>query len=72
MAKLQTPRFSTEVAPPQFISVAKRPLTIMLATIAEEKKDFAVYKSISSISAGGSPALVLSRQIEKSFLLSSD
>ncbi|MFQ6665988.1 hypothetical protein Gotur_032526 [Gossypium turneri] len=33
-------QFMNEVAPPRFISVSKRPLTTMLATIAEEEKDF--------------------------------
>ncbi|KAJ0100979.1 hypothetical protein Patl1_05061 [Pistacia atlantica] len=72
MAKLQAARISTEVAPPQFISVAKRPLKIMLATIVEEEKDFGVHnnESLSSISARGSTAMYLSRQIEKSLLRS--
>lgn len=72
MAKLQAGRFLTEVAPPQFISVAKRPLTIMLATIVEEEKDFAVYESLHPISACGFPARALSLQIEKPFLLRSN
>lgn len=73
MAKVEAAaRITTEVAPPQFITVAKRPLTIMLATIVEEEKDFVIYESLSSSTCGSSPALHLSRlQIEKSVLLRS-
>ncbi|GKV04148.1 hypothetical protein SLEP1_g16345 [Rubroshorea leprosula] len=40
MAKFQNLRFITEVAPPLFISMAKRRSTkMLLATIAEEEKD---------------------------------
>ncbi|PIN14411.1 hypothetical protein CDL12_12962 [Handroanthus impetiginosus] len=37
MAKFPKLRFATEVAPPRFISVTKRPLVKMLETIDEEK-----------------------------------
>lgn len=73
MAKFQGARITTEVAPPQFISVAKRPLKIMLATIVEEEKDLGVHnnkENLPSISSCGSPAMFLSRQIEKSLLRS--
>nr|GMC70310.1 hypothetical protein DCAR_019644 [Ipomoea batatas] len=37
MAKILTVRYVTEIAPLKFISVVKRPLTIVLATITEEE-----------------------------------
>ncbi|PIN02972.1 hypothetical protein CDL12_24508 [Handroanthus impetiginosus] len=37
MAKIPKVRFTTEVAPPKFISVAKRPLIKLLETIDEDK-----------------------------------
>ncbi|KAG8364819.1 hypothetical protein BUALT_Bualt18G0038300 [Buddleja alternifolia] len=37
MATITKLRFTTEVAPPKFISVTKRPLVKMLDTIYEEK-----------------------------------
>lgn len=79
MAKIKVSRITTEVAPPQLISVAKRrPLPKMLATIFEEEKEFRVYNesALSSPSTCGCgylhhAALDLTRQIEKSFLLRS-
>ncbi|KAK2638547.1 hypothetical protein Ddye_026342 [Dipteronia dyeriana] len=75
MAKFDAARISTEVAPPQFVSVAKRPLTNMLATIFEEENDFGgvdVFESLSSTSICASPTLHLSRvHIDKTFLLRS-
>ncbi|CAK7327748.1 unnamed protein product [Dovyalis caffra] len=48
MAKFQTPWFMT-VAPPQFISVTKRPMTTKLDAIDEEESGFGV--SDSSLSS---------------------
>ncbi|WOH03075.1 hypothetical protein DCAR_0522467 [Daucus carota subsp. sativus] len=39
MAKIQTLRFVTEVAPPRFISVIRRPMKKLLATIHEEESE---------------------------------
>ncbi|MBA0675847.1 hypothetical protein Goari_017369, partial [Gossypium aridum] len=64
-----------EVAPPRFISVSKRPLTTMLATIAEEEKDFnddEVVKgrrTYSSSVCGKAAICCLSRELESSMLL---
>uniref|UniRef100_A0A6N2NFS5 Uncharacterized protein n=1 Tax=Salix viminalis TaxID=40686 RepID=A0A6N2NFS5_SALVM len=64
MAKLQTPWFMT-VAPPQFISVSKRPATIILDTIVEEEKDFGVSGSpLSSSPVFISSSLHLPRHME--------
>ncbi|KAG5254929.1 hypothetical protein IMY05_001G0259200 [Salix suchowensis] len=69
MAKLQTPWFMT-VAPPQFISVTKRPATIILDTIVEEEKDFGVSGSpLSSSPIFISSSLHLPRHMEGSFCL---
>lgn len=43
MAKIQKLRFVTEVAPPKFISVIKRPLTKILDTINEEETMYLVF-----------------------------
>ncbi|TYH29786.1 hypothetical protein ES288_A01G039700v1 [Gossypium darwinii] len=70
-------QFMNEVAPPRFISVSKRPLTTMLATIAEEEKDFndnevvkgrRAYSSSSSV-CGKAAICCLSRELESSMLL---
>nr|KJB12804.1 hypothetical protein B456_002G037700 [Gossypium raimondii] len=68
-------QFMNEVAPPRFISVSKRPLTTMLATIAEEEKDFnddEVVKgrrTYSSSVCGKAAICCLSRELESSMLL---
>ncbi|KAH1120633.1 hypothetical protein J1N35_003793 [Gossypium stocksii] len=68
-------QFMNEVAPPRFISVSKRPLTTMLATIAEEEKDFnddEVVKgrrTYSSSVCGTAAICCLSRELESSMLL---
>ncbi|KAJ6966375.1 hypothetical protein NC652_004058 [Populus alba x Populus x berolinensis] len=70
MAKLQNPWFMT-VAPPQFISVTKRPMTIMLDTIVEEEKDFGVGDSpLSSSPIFISSSFHLPRHMERSPCLS--
>ncbi|KAL0353888.1 UNVERIFIED_CONTAM: hypothetical protein Sangu_0970100 [Sesamum angustifolium] len=46
MAKIPTLRFTTEVAPPKFISVVKPPLIRILDTIDEDK----AYASAASLS----------------------
>ncbi|XVF79333.1 hypothetical protein PTKIN_Ptkin14bG0213100 [Pterospermum kingtungense] len=64
-------RFSTEVAPPQLISVARPPLRKMLATIAEEEKDFGRDDEIGGLTTSslcGKATLRLSRQLERSML----
>ncbi|KAK4420461.1 hypothetical protein Salat_1996500 [Sesamum alatum] len=49
MAKISKLRlFTTEVAPPRFISVTKRPLIKMLETIDEEKAYASAVSSLSS------------------------
>ncbi|XWS10249.1 hypothetical protein CRYUN_Cryun39dG0059200 [Craigia yunnanensis] len=61
-------RFTTEVAPPQLISVAKPPLRKMLATIAEEEKDFRDDEigGLTSSSICSKATFRLSRQLERS------
>ncbi|XVE63236.1 hypothetical protein DITRI_Ditri07aG0003700 [Diplodiscus trichospermus] len=71
MGKFQNvERFTTEVAPPQLISVAKRPLRKMLATIAEEEKDFTFsddeIRGLTSLSICATPTFRLSRQVKMS------
>lgn len=39
MAKIPEARFVMEVAPPQFVSVVRRPLRKLLATINEEERE---------------------------------
>ncbi|XVE52913.1 hypothetical protein DITRI_Ditri02bG0162500 [Diplodiscus trichospermus] len=71
MGKFQNlERFTTEVAPPKLISVAKPPLRKMLATIAEEEKDFRDddVGALTSSSMCGKAAFRLSRQLERSML----
>ncbi|EOY13719.1 Uncharacterized protein TCM_032358 [Theobroma cacao] len=66
MAKFQNlGRFTTEVAPPQLISVAKPPLRKMLATIAEEEKEF---RDDEVTGPAGRPTIRLSRKFERSIL----
>ncbi|TYJ48132.1 hypothetical protein E1A91_A01G038600v1 [Gossypium mustelinum] len=68
-------QFMNEVAPPRFISVSKRPLTTMLATIAEEEKDFndnEVVKgrrTYSSSVCGKAAICCLSRELESSMFV---
>ncbi|KAL8144862.1 hypothetical protein AgCh_003178 [Apium graveolens] len=42
MAKMQRLRFVTEVAPPRLISVIRRPMKELLATIHEEESEIQV------------------------------
>ncbi|KAK9267735.1 hypothetical protein L1049_010168 [Liquidambar formosana] len=50
MASSRIARFTTEVAPPQFISVMRRRATKMMETINEEERDVSAndYLSLSS------------------------
>ncbi|OMO92667.1 hypothetical protein COLO4_17395 [Corchorus olitorius] len=77
MAKFQYlgRRFTTEVAPPQIISVAKPPLRKMLATIIEEEKDFRddeiiimKKKNLGSAVICGKATIRLSKQLERSLV----
>ena len=76
IAKFETlgSRFTTEVAPPQIISVAKPPLRRMLATIAEEEKDFRDDELVRRKNFGSASSVCvkatfrLSRQLERSIL----
>ncbi|XVF18317.1 hypothetical protein REPUB_Repub11eG0011100 [Reevesia pubescens] len=73
MGKFQNlERFTTEVAPPQLISVAKRPLRKMLATIAEEEKDIKDIDEIggltSSSMSGKATFRPPTRQLQRSML----
>ncbi|KAM7268775.1 hypothetical protein ACFE04_010941 [Oxalis oulophora] len=71
MSKLETPSrlFMTEVAPPKYISISRRPLAI-LATIDEEDKDFNAIAS--SMLLRGSASLQLSIELERPNLLLDD
>lgn len=69
MSKFQSlERFSTEVAPPLLISVARPPLRKMLATIAEEEKDFSCRVDDEVIGTSPKATFRLSRQLESSML----
>ncbi|KAK8706403.1 hypothetical protein V6N13_049970 [Hibiscus sabdariffa] len=67
-------RFTNEVTPLRFVSVPKRRLTKMLATIAEEEKDSGddgIVKGLQACSTPmcGQETCCLSRQLESSMLL---
>ncbi|KAL3636949.1 hypothetical protein CASFOL_019248 [Castilleja foliolosa] len=48
MAKIHKLRFITEVAPPRFITITKRPLIKTLDTIDEEKAYASTFSSLSN------------------------
>ncbi|KAK8481466.1 hypothetical protein V6N11_038375 [Hibiscus sabdariffa] len=67
-------RFTNEVTPLRFISVSKRPLTKMLATLADEEKDSGddgIVKGLRACSTPmcGQETCCVSRQLESSMLL---
>lgn len=62
MAKIPKIRFSTEVAPPRFISITRRPLFKIMDTIYEEKAYASILSSSSKLERDIIPMFLCTRQ----------